>query len=73
MWCMDSYAKFMELATKPKDTGAYLRQSMFYFKEKVCVTFPNHSNKVYQAKNHVLSKLVSLRLSLNFSGERNKV
>ena len=32
---MDSYAKFMELAMKPKETGAYLRQSVFYFKEKV--------------------------------------
>ena len=35
VWCMDSYAKFMELAMKPKETGAYLRQSVFYFKEKV--------------------------------------
>ena len=60
MWCMDSYAKFMELAMKPRDTGAYLRQSVFYFKDKVFVTFPNLSNKVYQAENHVLSKLVSL-------------
>lgn len=32
---MDSYAKFMELAMKPKETGAYLRQSVFYFKDKV--------------------------------------
>lgn len=35
VWCMDSYAKFMELAMKPKETGAYLRQSVFYFKDKV--------------------------------------
>ncbi|XP_068679048.1 uncharacterized protein [Montipora foliosa] len=35
VWCMDGYAKFMELAMKPKETGAYLRQSVFYFKEKV--------------------------------------
>ena len=32
---MDSYGKFMELAMNPKETGAYLRQSVFYFKEKV--------------------------------------
>ena len=43
---MDSYAKFMELAMKPKDTGAYLRQSVFYFKDKVCVNLSNLSNKV---------------------------
>ena len=36
---MDSYAKFMELAMKPKETGAYLRQSVFYFKEKVLFIF----------------------------------
>ena len=35
VWCMDSYGKFMELAMNPKETGAYLRQSVFYFKEKV--------------------------------------
>ena len=32
---MDSYGKFMELAMNPKETGAYLRQSIFYFKEQV--------------------------------------
>ena len=37
VWCMDSYGKFMELAMNPKETGAYLRQSVFYFKEKVDV------------------------------------
>ena len=36
---MDSYAKFMELAMKPKETGAYLRQSVFYFKDKVIAFF----------------------------------
>lgn len=43
VWCMDSYGKFMELAMNPKETGAYLRQSVFYFKEKVNVdlTRPN--------------------------------
>ena len=35
VWCMDSYGKFMELAMNPKETGAYLKQSVFYFKEKV--------------------------------------
>ena len=40
VWCMDSYAKFMELAMKPKETGAYLRQSVFYFKKKVHVILP---------------------------------
>ena len=35
MWCMDSYGKFMELAMKLKETGAYLRQSVFYFKDMV--------------------------------------
>ena len=38
VWCMDSYAKFMELAMKPKETGAYLRQSVFYFKKKVNIS-----------------------------------
>ena len=37
VWCMDSYGKFMELAMNPKETGAYLRQSVFYFKNKVNV------------------------------------
>ena len=37
VWCMDSYGKFMELVMNPKETGAYLRQSVFYFKEKVNV------------------------------------
>ena len=40
VWCMDSYGKFMELAMNPKETGAYLRQSVFYFKEKVNVDLP---------------------------------
>ncbi|KAJ7387145.1 hypothetical protein OS493_004111 [Desmophyllum pertusum] len=31
---MDSYGKFMELAMNPKETGAYLRQSIFYFNDK---------------------------------------
>ena len=35
MWCMDSYGKFMELAMKPKETGAYLREPVFYFKDMV--------------------------------------
>ena len=35
VWCMDSYGKFMELAMNPKETGAYLRQSVFYFKDMV--------------------------------------
>ena len=39
VWCMDSYGKFMELAMNPKETGAYLRQSVFYFKDKVSSRF----------------------------------
>ena len=39
VWCMDGYGKFMELAMNPKETGAYLRQSVFYFKDKVTL-FP---------------------------------
>lgn len=35
VWCMDGYAKFMELAMNSKETGAFLRQSIFYFKDKV--------------------------------------
>ena len=49
---MDSYAKFMELAMKPKETGAYLRQSVFYFKDKVHVKFSNLSNLVYTYQNY---------------------
>ena len=35
VWCMDSYAKFMELAMNSKESGAFLRQSIFFFKDKV--------------------------------------
>ena len=47
VWCMDSYGKFMELAMNPKETGAYLRQSVFYFKEKVGDDFKNITGVLY--------------------------
>ena len=52
VWCMDSYAKFMELAMKPKETGAYLRQSVFYFKNKVKAFSRNPTDSVYTLQNH---------------------
>ena len=47
VWCMDSYGKFMELAMNPKETGAYLRQSVFYFKEKVSDDLKNITGVLY--------------------------
>ena len=47
VWCMDSYGKFMELAMNPKETGAYLRQSVFYFKDKVSSRFQAHEKVSY--------------------------
>ena len=41
VWCMDGYAKFMELAMNSKETGAFLRQSIFYFKDKVTPHLPH--------------------------------
>ena len=32
---MDSYGRFVELAMNPKETGVFVRESIFYFKDKV--------------------------------------
>ena len=35
IWCMDSYAKFVEMALSAGETGVFMKQSVFYFKDKV--------------------------------------
>ena len=35
VWCMDSYAKFVELALNSEETGVSLKRSFFFFKDKV--------------------------------------
>lgn len=35
IWCMDSYAKFVEMAMSAEETGVFVKQSVFYFKDKV--------------------------------------
>ena len=64
VWCMDSYGKFMELAMNPKETGAYLRQSVFYFKEKVkearpCIKIESACNVLSWILNRYLEEILS--------------
>ena len=35
VWCTDSYTKFVEMAMRPDETGVFVKQSVFYFKDKV--------------------------------------
>lgn len=35
VWCTESYTKFVELAIRQHETGVFVKQSVFYFKEKV--------------------------------------
>ena len=35
VWCTDSYTKFVEMAMKSEETGVFVKQSVFYFKDKV--------------------------------------
>lgn len=35
VWCLDSYAKFVEMAMSAEETGVFVKQSVFYFKDKV--------------------------------------
>ena len=58
VWCMDGYAKFMELAMNSKETGAFLRQSIFYFKDKVTPHLP-----------HILIRRIVLLLFLLLDSE----
>ena len=55
---MDGYAKFMELAMNSKETGAFLRQSIFYFKDKVTPHLP-----------HILIRRIVLLLLLLLDSE----
>ena len=45
VWCMDSYAKFVEMAMSAEQTGVFMKQSVFYFKEKV-EDVPAHFEKM---------------------------
>ena len=35
VWCMDSYAKFLEIAMSGEETGVFVKRSVFYFKRRV--------------------------------------
>ena len=35
VWCTESYTKFVEMAMKSEETGVFVQQSVFYFKNKV--------------------------------------
>ena len=35
VWCMDSYAKFVEMAMSAEETGVFVKQSVFYFRDRV--------------------------------------
>ena len=35
VWCTDSYTKFVEMAMRSEETGVFIKQSVFYFKDKV--------------------------------------
>ena len=47
IWCMDSYAKFVEMALSAGETGVFMKQSVFYFKDKV-QNIPAHLDKMNQ-------------------------
>lgn len=67
---MDTYAKFMELAMKQKETRAYLRQSIFYLKENVRVNLQNLCDLIWVTdvfQQYVLSMAVSFSFDAEFS------
>lgn len=45
VWCMESYAKFVEMAISAEQTGVFMKQSVFYFKDKV-EDIPAHFEKM---------------------------
>ena len=45
VWCTDSYAKFAEMAMSAEETGVFMKQSVFYFKDKV-EDIPAHLDKM---------------------------
>ena len=45
VWCMESYAKFVEMAISAEQTGVFMKQSVFYFKDKV-EDIPAHLEKM---------------------------
>ena len=45
VWCMESYAKFVEMAVSAEQTGVFMKQSVFYFKDKV-EDIPAHFEKM---------------------------
>ena len=45
VWCMDSYTKFVEMAMSSEETGVFVKQSVFYFKDKV-EDIPAHLEKM---------------------------
>ena len=45
VWCMDSYTKFLEIAMSAEETGVFMKQSVFYFKDKV-EDIPAHLEKM---------------------------
>lgn len=45
VWCVDSYTKFVEMAMSAEETGVFMKQSVFYFKDKV-EDIPAHLEKM---------------------------
>ena len=45
VWCMESYAKLVEMAISAEQTGVFMKQSVFYFKDKV-EDIPAHFEKM---------------------------
>lgn len=47
VWCTDSYTKFVEMAMRAEETGVFMKQSVFYFKDKV-EDNPDHKAKMIE-------------------------
>ena len=45
VWCMESYAKFVEMAMNAEETGVFMKQSVYYFKNKI-EDIPAHLEKM---------------------------
>lgn len=60
VWCMDSYAKFVEMALSVGETGVFMKQSVFYFKDKV-EDIPAHSLLGFQHEENLIEQTGKLR------------
>lgn len=67
IWCTDSYTKFVQMAMHSEETGVFMKQSVFYFKDKV------EDNPAHKAKMIELSHLPGFQHDKNLIDQTGKL